>query len=51
MSVITDVRCNRAKGYSRKYTIGYTANTRNKHRNTHCDYIKDFMFLLFFYFE
>jgi hypothetical protein len=28
------------KGWSQKYTIGYRANTCNKHRNTQCDYIK-----------
>jgi hypothetical protein len=37
MSAITQ-----GKGYSWKYTIRYTANTRNKHRNTECDYIKVF---------
>jgi hypothetical protein len=36
---IADVRYNRGKGYSRKYTIGYITNARNKH-NTQCDYIK-----------
>jgi hypothetical protein len=45
--VAADVRYNRVKGYSRKYIIGYIANTRNKHRNTKCDYIK--MFILFFF--
>jgi hypothetical protein len=33
-SAITDVRYNRVQRYSRKYTIGYTANTSNIHRNT-----------------
>jgi hypothetical protein len=49
VSVIADVRYNREKGYSRKYTTGYLANTRNKYRNTQCDYIKGF--ILFFYFK
>jgi hypothetical protein len=31
VSVIADGRYNRMMGYSRKYTIGYIANTRNKH--------------------
>jgi hypothetical protein len=30
--VVTDVRYNRVKVYSRKYTIGHITNTRNKHR-------------------
>jgi hypothetical protein len=47
-SVIADVRYNRVKGYSRKYTAGYIANTCNKHRNTQCDYIKVFILGLFF---
>jgi hypothetical protein len=34
MSVIANARYNRVKGFSRKYTIGYMANTRNKNRNT-----------------
>jgi hypothetical protein len=47
-SVISDVRYNRVKGYSRKYTIGYITNTRRKRRNTQCDYMKVFIFGLFF---
>jgi hypothetical protein len=39
MSVIADVLCNRVKEYSRKYTVEYIANTRNRHRNTQYDYI------------
>jgi hypothetical protein len=31
VSVAADVRYNRVKGYSRKYTTGYTAKTRDKH--------------------
>jgi hypothetical protein len=34
-----DVRCNRVKGYSQKYTIVYTTNTRNIRRNIQYDYI------------
>jgi hypothetical protein len=34
VSVIADVHHNRVRGYSRKYTIGYTANTRNKQKHT-----------------
>jgi hypothetical protein len=30
VSVIADVRHNRVKGYSRKYTIGYIASADNK---------------------
>jgi hypothetical protein len=41
VSVISDVRYNRVKGSSRKYTTGYLANTRNKHGST-CDYINGF---------
>jgi hypothetical protein len=48
VSVITDVRYNRVKGYSRKYTIGYTANTRNTHRNSQRDCIKAFISGLYF---
>jgi hypothetical protein len=40
--IIADVLYNRVKGYSRSYMIGCTGNTRNKHRNTQCDYIKVF---------
>jgi hypothetical protein len=47
MSVITDVRYNQVKGYSRKYTIGYTA-IRNKHGNAQREYIK--VFISGFYF-
>jgi hypothetical protein len=45
---IADAHYNRVKGYSRKYTIGYIANTRNKHINTQYDYIKVFILGLFF---
>jgi hypothetical protein len=38
-----NVRYNRVRGYSRKYTIRYIPRTRNKHRNTQCDYIKIFI--------
>jgi hypothetical protein len=40
--VIADVCYNGMKGYSMKYTVGETASTRSKHRNTQCDYIKIF---------
>lgn len=50
-SVITDVRCNRLKGYSLKYIIGYIANTRTKQRNTHCDYINVFKLRFFVVFK
>jgi hypothetical protein len=42
MSTIT------AKVYSEKYTIGYIVNAHNKHTNTQCDYIKDYMLGFFF---
>jgi hypothetical protein len=42
--VIDDVRCNRVKGYARKYNIGYIANKRNKHRNTQCYYMSFHIF-------
>jgi hypothetical protein len=53
--VISDERYNRVNGYSRKYT-GYIANTRNKHRNSKCDYItvsilEFFLLAYFLYFE
>jgi hypothetical protein len=32
--VIGEVRYNRVKRYSQKYTIGYIGITHNKHRNT-----------------
>jgi hypothetical protein len=41
-----NVLCDQMKGFSRKYTIGYIANTRNKRRHTQCDYIK--MYIYFF---
>lgn len=41
LGIGSDVHYNRVKGYSLKYTIGYTANRRNTHRNIPCDYIKD----------
>jgi hypothetical protein len=47
VSVIADVRYDRVRGYSRKYTIGYTSNTRNEHGNTQCNHIKVFILLLF----
>jgi hypothetical protein len=47
MPVIADACYNRVKGYSRKYTIGYIDNTRNKHKNTPCDYMKVFIFGFF----
>jgi hypothetical protein len=50
VSVTVDVRYNAVKGYSRKYTIEYIANTRNKHINTQCVYtqvsILGFFFIL-----
>jgi hypothetical protein len=46
--VIADIRYKRMKGYSRKYTIGFIANTRNKHINIQCDYIRFFILGLFF---
>jgi hypothetical protein len=49
--VRANVRYNRTRGYSQKYTIGYIPNTRNKHRNTQCDYIKVFIIYIFFYFK
>lgn len=36
------------KGYLRKYTIRYIANTRSKHKNTHCDYREVFILGFFF---
>jgi hypothetical protein len=36
------------KGYSRKCTIGYIANTCNKHTNIKYDYIKVFVLGFFF---
>jgi hypothetical protein len=48
VSVIADVRYNRVRRYSRKYTIGYTANTNKKHRNTQCDYMHFFILGFFF---
>jgi hypothetical protein len=38
--VIADVRYNQVKYCSRKYTIGYIANTSNRLRNTQYDYMK-----------
>jgi hypothetical protein len=35
MSVIADVRHNQVKGYSRKYAIGYIANTHTINIETH----------------
>jgi hypothetical protein len=48
-AVIGDVRYNRVKGYSRKYTTGRITSTCNKHRNTRCDYIKVFILGLFLF--
>jgi hypothetical protein len=48
VSVIADVPYNRVKGYTRKYAIGYTANTRNKHKNTRCDYVNISIFEFYF---
>jgi hypothetical protein len=48
VSVTSDVRYERVKGYSRKQTIGYTANTRDKHRNKQCDYVMVFRFVFLF---
>jgi hypothetical protein len=48
MSFIADVRCDRVKGYSWKYTTGYIANTRNKHRNTQYDHKEVFISGFFF---
>jgi hypothetical protein len=47
VSIIGDVHCNRVKGYSREYTIGHIASTRNKHRNTQCAYVKIFIIEVF----
>jgi hypothetical protein len=38
-SVIAFVRYNRVKEHPQKYSIGDTADTCKKHRNTQCDYI------------
>jgi hypothetical protein len=46
---IADVRYIRMKRYSRKYTIGFIANTRHEHTNPKRDYIK--VFILVFYFK
>jgi hypothetical protein len=48
VSVIPVVRYNRVNRDSWKYITGYTANTRNKYRNTQCDYIKIFILGFFF---
>jgi hypothetical protein len=49
--VIADVRCDRVKRYSWKYTTGYVTNTRNKQRNIQCDFIKVFMLGFFYCFK
>jgi hypothetical protein len=48
VSVISDVRYTRVKKYSRKYTIGYIANTR-KNMETHEVIIK--LEIFYFYFS